>query len=105
MIKDLFGILAIVCECDKVRDVGEYLDYENCKCRKTLVAAPLTEECTETVEEVKLAKVTHAENKNSCKCSFCAVYTVILDIFYNQCWWNRCLFYLFSQVLRKDVYS
>ena len=64
MIKDLFGILVIVCECDKVCDVGEYLDYENCKCRKKLLAL-LIEECTETVEEAKLAKVTHAENENS----------------------------------------
>ena len=22
------------CECDKACDVDEYLDYENCKCRK-----------------------------------------------------------------------
>ena len=44
-------------ECDKAYDVGEYLDYENCKYRKKLVA-PLTEECTETVEEVKLVKIT-----------------------------------------------
>ena len=28
-------------------DVGEYLDYENCKCRKELVHK-LVEECTET---------------------------------------------------------
>ena len=25
------------CECDEACDVGEYLDYENCKCRKKLV--------------------------------------------------------------------
>ena len=25
------------CEYDKSGDVGEYLDYENCKCRKRLV--------------------------------------------------------------------
>ena len=25
------------CECDKSCDVGEYLHYENCKCRKKLV--------------------------------------------------------------------
>ena len=25
------------CECDKNCDIGEYLDYENCKCRKKLV--------------------------------------------------------------------
>ena len=25
------------CECDKPCDIAEYLDYENCKCRKKLV--------------------------------------------------------------------
>ena len=44
------------CDCDKVCDVGEYLDYENCKCRKKLVDK-LVDDCTETVEEVKLAKI------------------------------------------------
>ena len=48
------------CECDKSCDVGEYLEYENCKCRKKLVDK-LVEECTEIVEEVKLAKTTSAE--------------------------------------------
>ena len=52
------------CEFDKACDVGEYLDYENCKCRKKLVDK-LVDECTETVEEVKLAKITLAENENS----------------------------------------
>ena len=33
------------CECDKSCDVGEYLGYENCKCRKELVNE-LVEECT-----------------------------------------------------------
>ena len=53
-----------VCECDKPCDVGEYLDYENCKCRKKIVTL-LIEECTETVEEVKLAKITLAKNEKS----------------------------------------
>ena len=69
------------CECHKACGVGEYLDYENCKCRKKLVA-PLFEECTETVEEVKLAKITLAENENSYKCSSCTVYTVLFWIFF-----------------------
>ena len=47
------------CECNNKCDVGEYLDYENCKCRKKLVDN-LVEECTETVEEVKLAKIKYA---------------------------------------------
>ena len=36
------------CECDKNCDFSEYLDYENCKCRKKLVYK-LIEECTETI--------------------------------------------------------
>ena len=68
-------------ECDKACDVGEYLDYENCKCRKKLVA-PLIEERTETVGEVKLAKITLAKNENSYKCSFCTVYIALFWIFF-----------------------
>ena len=34
-------------ESDRLCDVGEYLDYENCKCWKELVHK-LVEECTET---------------------------------------------------------
>ena len=45
------------CECVKACDVSEYLDYENCKCRKKLIDK-LVDECAETVEEVKLAKIT-----------------------------------------------
>ena len=45
------------CECDKSCGVGQYLDYENCKCRKKLLDK-LTEECTETDDEVKLERIT-----------------------------------------------
>ena len=41
----------------------------------------LVDEYTETVEEVKLAKITLAKNENSYKCNFCTVYTVLLWIF------------------------
>ena len=69
------------CECDKARDVGEYLHYENYKRRKKLVDQ-IIDECTETVEEVKLEKITLAENENSYKCSSCTVYTVLFWIFF-----------------------
>ena len=49
------------CECNKSCDVGEYLDYGNCKCRKQLVDE-LIDKCTENVEKVKIAKITLAEN-------------------------------------------
>ena len=38
----------------------KYLDYKNCKCRKKIVDNSM-DECTENVEEVKLAKITSAE--------------------------------------------
>ena len=85
------------CECDKACDVREYLDYENCKCRKRLLA-PLIQECTETVEEVKIAKITLAENENSYKCSSCTMYIVLFSIFLCL---NCSLFCLFSLVLKK----
>ena len=44
------------CESDKTCDIGQYVAYENCKCRKKL-GDKLVDECTETVEEVKLAKI------------------------------------------------
>ena len=86
------------CECGKACDVGEYLDYENCKCRKKLVA-PLIEECTETVEEVKLAKITLAENENSYKCpsrtpyilSMIAVFTICAGITTYFIYYDWCL--------------
>ena len=69
------------CEYDKACDIGEYLDYENCKWRKKVVEK-LVDECTETVEEVKLAKITLAENEISYKCSSCTVYTVLFWLFF-----------------------
>ena len=37
------------CECDKSYDVGEYLDYSNCRYIKKLVDK-LVKECTENIE-------------------------------------------------------
>ena len=51
------------------------MDYEICKCRKKLI-----DEFTETIKEVKLAKITFAENKNENKYSSCTVYTVFMII-------------------------
>ena len=66
------------CECDKSWDVGEYLDYENCKCRKRLIDK-LVEECTENIDEAKLAGVALFEHVNECVCSYtvCIVLAVI----------------------------
>ena len=63
------------CECDKPCDVGEYLDYKNCKCGEGLVDK-LVEECNEVVKEVKIV----SENKN--KCSSCILYIVLFSIIF-----------------------
>ena len=70
------------CESDKSCDIGEYLDYKNCKCRKRLLDK-IVDECTKTVEEVKLAIITLAENENSYKYSS---YTL-----YRQCYFGYVL--------------
>ena len=67
------------CECDKSCDIGEYLDYENCKCRRKLVDK-LVEECTESNNEVKPAKITLCENENKHKLSSCTLYIVLFSI-------------------------
>ena len=46
---------------------------------KTLVDK-LIDECTETIEEVKLAKITFAENENENKYSSCTVYIVLMIV-------------------------
>ena len=51
------------CECNKPCDIGEYLDYENCKCRKILVDK-LVEECTKNVDEVKIPEMVLFEHEN-----------------------------------------
>ena len=68
-------------ECNKSRDVGEYLHYQNCKCRKKLVYK-LVEECTKKVEEVRLAKITLAEDENMHKYSSCTLYIVLFSMIF-----------------------
>ena len=41
------------CECDKLCDGADYLDYKNCKCRKRLVDK-LVEECSENIDGNKM---------------------------------------------------
>ena len=42
----------------------------------------LVEECNETIDEVKLTKITLAENENSYKCNSCILYIVLFSIFF-----------------------
>ena len=72
------------CECVKSCDVGEYLDYENCKCRRSLVDK-LVGECSENIDEAELARIALFEHGNECVCS-CNIL--------NSHHWHWCLIYL-----------
>ena len=63
-------------KCDKSCNIGEYLDYLNCKCRKKLVDS-LVEECTENIEQIKPVKYDQKK-----ECSSCTVYIVLFSIFF-----------------------
>ena len=63
----------------------------------------LVDECTDTVEEVKPAIITPAENENSYTCSSCTVYTVLFWIFFtfNVGGIGAGFFFLFLLVFKK----
>ena len=65
------------CECDKSRDVGEYLDYENCRCRKRLVDK-LVEKCDENIDQAKLTEIALFEHKNEFFCYYTVF--IVLDV-------------------------
>ena len=67
------------CECDKSCNIGEYVNYSSCKCRKKLVDL-LVEECTENIEETKLVEKTLDENKD--RCNSYAIYMALFWTFF-----------------------
>ena len=79
------------CECDKLCDVGEYLDYKNCKCRKRLIYK-LIEECSENISGNKML---HNETLNVISldvyqkvCNSCTIYIVLCAVFFIA---SRCI--------------
>ena len=68
------------CECDKSCNIGEYLDYSSCECRKKLID-PLVEECADNIDETKLVKIT-VINENKGRCTSYLVYKVLFFIFF-----------------------
>ena len=71
------------CKCDKSCDVGEYLDYINCKCRKILIGK-IVEECTENVENSKITEITLFEHEKKCKYC-CTIYVMLITITFTIC--------------------
>ena len=71
--KDLFGTLVIVNASVINREMLEYLDYENYKCRKKLVDK-LVEDCSKNIDENEMITVTL--NNHGRVCGSCTIYIV-----------------------------
>ena len=71
------------CECDKSCDIGEYLDYKNCRCRKIIIDI-LVEECSENIDgngvlyNETLDVIPSNDNKT---CDSCVVYIILFSVF------------------------
>ena len=66
-------------ECDKSYDVGEYLHYSNCKCKKKL-AGKLVKECTKIIDKVEIASENEHKNKGSSCTPYILLFPIILTI-------------------------
>ena len=67
------------CECDKSCNVGEYLDYANCKCRKRLIDK-LVQESSENIDRNEMIVLCLSDYTNVC--GSCTIYIVLLPVFF-----------------------
>ena len=61
----IWNLSNCACECDKFCDIGQYLDYKNCVCRKGLVDK-LVEECINVVDGDTMYNKTLSIDPNDC---------------------------------------
>ena len=66
------------CECDRSCDIGQYLDYKNCKCRKKLVDE-LVEECGKNIAENEMV-YNGTLNDYKKVCNSCTIYIVLFAL-------------------------
>ena len=67
------------CECDKSCDIGQYLDYKSCVCRKNLVDK-LVEECTNVIDGDTIYNKTLAVTSSK-GCTSYTPYIFLLTVF------------------------
>ena len=86
--------------CDKLCDIGEYLDYKNCKCRKKLLHK-LVEESSENIDgNKKIYNGAFNDHKNVC--NSCKIYLILfVTAFLIIIGQSQCTS-LFSLVLKKQ---
>ena len=91
------------CECDESCDVGEHLDYKNCKFTKKIIDK-LLEECSENVYENETLDIIqmHVYKK---VCNSCMVYIILFFIFLKTSICICSAFICFHWYLKKDHYK
>ena len=93
------------CKCDKSCDVGEYLDYKNCKCRNKLFDK-LVEECIENIDANKMLYNETLDviplNVYKKVCDSCTIYMVLFAIFFITSTCISSAFIYFHWYLKKD---
>ena len=67
------------CQYDKSRDVEQYLDYKNCKCRKKIVDE-LVEKCSKNIDGNEMI-YNGTVNDYEDVCNSCEIYIVLFVIF------------------------
>ena len=96
------------CKCDKSCDVGEYLDYKNCKCKKR-ITDKLVEECSKNIDgnEMLYNETLDVVPLNVYKKYVVFawyIYSIICCIF-NYKHMHLLRFYLFLLVFKKRQYK
>ena len=88
------------CKCDKLCDVGEYLDYRNCKCRNKLVNK-LVEEWSANIDENEMIyNGTSNDYKNPY--NSCTIYIALFVIAFLRIFSISSAFTYFHWFLKKD---
>ena len=97
-----------MCECDKSCDIGEYLDYKKCKCRKRIIDK-LVEECSENIYENETLDIIPLNeiplNAYKKVCNSCMIDTVLFVVFSITSICTCCVFIYFYWYLKKDKIS
>ena len=92
-------------ECDKSCDIGEYLNYKNCKCRKRIIDK-FVEKCSKNIHENETIAVIplNAIPLNVYKkvCNSCMVYIVLFVVFLITGICICCIVIYFHWYLKKD---
>ena len=93
------------CEYDKLCDVGEYLDYKNCKCRNKLVDK-LVEKCIENIDGNKMLhnETLDVISLNDYKTvrNSCTIYIVLFAVFFITSICISNAFIYFHWYLKKE---